>query len=363
MNQHQHPSVFNFGAGPACLPQAVLRQIKNDIPDWFEGMSVMEIGHRTPVFKALIARAEAKLRAILDIPDHFRVLFMQGGARAQFAAIGLNLFTQSQTVDYLVTGHWSKVAAQEAEKYTRVRVLVDGEAIQYKSIPSIDKHRTSLESKYVYYTDNETIHGVAFREAPDVEPLLISDMTSSIVTKKIDWQKHALVFASAQKNLGIAGVTVVVVREDQLGHVHPLTPSVLDYNVMTETQSLYNTSPVFALYVLDLILSWVEQKGGLLHFEEKAQQISQKLYAFIDNSALYYNDVEVSCRSPINIPFNLSKPELTESFGAYMENNRLKALKGHRSVGGYRASLYNAMPIEGVNQLIDHMQRFERENA
>lgn len=353
--------VYNFGAGPACLPPWVLTKIKADIPDWYHGMSVMEIGHRSAPFLSLIENAEQKLRNLLKIPDDFYVLFMQGGARAQFAAVALNLYHQNNSADYILSGHWSVEAHKEAARFVETRVIADAKAQHYTAIPQIPPQQPHQKSaEFLHYTDNETIHGVEFHTLPEVSSLLVSDMTSSILSKSIDWQRHALIYASAQKNLGIAGVTVVVVRKQLLGNAHPLTPAVLDYQVMAESRSLYNTCPVFPIYVLNLMLEWAVQAGGVEYFDDKAKRLSQKLYAYIDNSNLYRTPAEPSARSRLNIPFSLKTNELDQAFLKTAEQQGLMMLTGHRVVGGCRASLYNAMPESGVDRLLACMQAFER---
>ena len=354
-------SAYNFGAGPACLPKSVLKQIKSNILDWHQGMSVMEISHRSQPFMDLMQRAESRLRTLLEIPDAFSVLFMHGGARAQFAAVGLNLYYQSSVADYLITGHWSEEARKEGAKYTAVQVVADGKAQNYTDLPTLSQSQTHHESKYLYYTDNETIHGVEFKEPPQVDKLLLCDMTSNILTRSVDWQRYGLVCASAQKNLGIAGVTVVIVKTDLLNQANPLTPSVMNYQVIADHQSLYNTCPTFAIYVLDLMLSWAEQLGGMPYFEAKAEKMSTALYDFIDNSSLYKSPVKPNARSRMNIPFSLLNPAMETEFLKQADKLGLLALAGHRAVGGCRASLYNAMPEEGLEALIAFMKQFESE--
>lgn len=358
---HNH-FVYNFSSGPACLPAEVVAKIKADIPDWSQGVSVMEISHRSSKFMGLMQTTEQKLKKLLNIPDDFCILFMHGGARAQFAAVALNLFYQNSVVDYLLTGHWSEEARKEASKYINVHVAADGKTVAYKSIPQFSQADIHPDSNYVHYTDNETIHGIEFREAPNTKQLLIADMTSSILSKPIEWNKFALVYASAQKNLGIAGVTVAILRKSLLNQANPLTPAVMSYQTMAETQSLYNTCPVFPIYVLSLILEWAEQLGGVAYFEEKAKRVSSKLYQCIDESSLYTTPVDVEARSRMNVPFSLRTTEMEVDFLKRAEKQGLLALQGHRVVGGARASIYNAMPEEGVDALVAFMRAYEREN-
>lgn len=356
-------STYNFGAGPSCLPKDVLEQIKADIPDWHQGVSVMEIGHRSNPFMDLMQRAQVRLRTLLQIPDDFSVLFMHGGARTQFSAIGLNLFYQLPVVDYLVTGHWSEEACKEAEKYTHVHVISDNGARNCTDLPEPDQLQTTPESTYLYYTDNETIQGLEFSSSPQVNSLLVCDMTSNILTRPIDWSRYGMVYASAQKNLGISGVTVVIVKSALLGQANPLTPSVMNYEVVAKSQSLYNTCPTFSIYVLDLMLAWVEKMGGVAYFSEKAEKVSNAFYNFIDNSSVYKNVVNPNARSRMNIPFSLLTQEMEAAFLTQASKQGLLALAGHRAVGGCRASFYNAMPEAGVMALIAFMKQFEKEQS
>lgn len=358
--------IYNFSSGPACLPLPVLEKIKQDIPDWHGGMSVMEISHRSEPFLSLKTRAEDSLRQLLNIPDDFCILFMHGGARMQFSGVGLNIFHQQPVVNFLITGHWSSEAYHEALKYVSCHVVSHSEQNGYTKIEPLTDLDSDTnihpDSKYLYYTDNETIHGIEFLKPPVTRSGLIADMTSSILTKKIDFSKHDLIYASAQKNLGIAGVTLVIVRKSLLGQAHPLTPSVLNYEITAQKSSLYNTPPVFAIYVLDLILEWVKERGGLGTFEQKAKERSTMLYNTIDHSDFYTNKVESEFRSRMNVPFSLPTPVLEEQFIAEAKQQGLLSLKGHRSVGGCRASMYNAMPEAGVVKLVNFMKNFESKN-
>jgi len=358
----QYEGIYNFSSGPACLPLSVLEKIKQDIPDWHEGMSVMEVSHRSIPFLSIKNRAENSLRTLLNIPDDFCVLFMHGGARMQFSAVGLNLFYQQPTVSFLITGHWSNEAYHEALKYVDCHIVSHSEQNNYTTIAPFSESSIPADSKHLYYTDNETIHGIEFRQPPQSSLALIADMTSSILTKEIDFDKHDLIYASAQKNLGIAGVTVVIVRKSLLGQAHPLTPSVLNYGIMEQKESLYNTPSVFAIYVLDLVLEWMKENGGLKAFEQNAEERSSQLYSMIDSSDFYQNNVLAEARSRMNVPFSLPSHELEKKFIEEAQQQGLMALKGHRSVGGCRASMYNAMPQSGVFKLVNFMQKFERKN-
>lgn len=355
---------FNFSSGPACLPESVIQQVKNDLPDWQGGMSVMEVSHRSRPFMALLEKTEQQLRELLSVPDEFSILFMHGGAKMQFSAVGLNLLHHQEAVNMLLTGHWSKVAHQELQKFNpNCHVVSDSSINDFCDIAEYSSKDFDERAKHLYYTDNETIHGIEFHNSPELSHGLIADMTSSILTKAIDFQQHDCIFASAQKNLGIAGVTCAIVRKSLLGKAHPLTPSVLDYQLCEESSSLYNTPPVFALYVLSLILDWVTASGGIPYFQVKAQKLASALYSAIDNSALYQNKVSSKARSNINIPFTLPSEDLEQTFLSQAKEAGLLNLKGHRAVGGIRASIYNAMPEEGVKALIMFMEEFERAHS
>lgn len=359
------PPIYNFGAGPACLPPVVLERIKADIPDWYDGMSVMELSHRLPVLMSLTQTIETHLRSLLAIPDDFAVLFMQGGARTQFAAAPLNLLAHNPVANYLVTGMWSQLAYEEALKYGQIHLVASNESTHYSRIPDRSTWKLAENAAYCHYSDNETIHGVEFASPPDVgQQPLISDMTSNILTKSIDFSRYGMIYASAQKNLGIAGITVVIIRRDLLEKSpHPLTPSTLRYDLFEKSQSLYNTPPVFCWYVLGLILDWMISQGGLPVFIESSRQKSTLLYQTIDRSQLYVNPVSPSDRSRVNVPFTLCNPELEKIFIEEASKAGLKQLKGYKALGGCRASLYNAMPLAGVEALVTFMQNFEQQYA
>lgn len=352
--------IYNFGAGPACLPQEVLAQIRHDIPDWYQGISVMELSHRLPVVTALTQSVETDLRQLLAIPSEFAVLFMHGGARAQFAAIPLNLLDEARVADYLISGTWSALACKEAQKYGQINCVATSQEENYRRLPpradwKIDKH-----ASYFHYTDNETIHGIEFAHPPVVaDKWLVSDMTSNLMTKPIDFTRFGLIYASAQKNLGIAGLTVVIVRKALLGKAHPWTPATLNYSEYYHSHSLYNTPAVFCWYVLGLILKWAKAQGGLEVLAQHCQQKAALLYQVIDNSDFYQPYTHFD-RSRINIPFRLPSVELETLFLEKADSMGLKQLKGHQLLGGCRASLYNAMPIAGVQQLVEFMQFFQK---
>ncbi len=357
-------SDFNFGAGPACLPQTVLNQIREDIPDWYDGMSVMEISHRLPVFMELTQTIEANFRKLLQIPDDFAVLFMHGGARSQFSAVPLNLLQKAKCADYLVTGMWSELAYKEAQKYCTPSLVASSANIHFTQIPQREEWLFNEESPYLHYTDNETIHGVEFHKPPICKgKWLVSDMTSNILTKPIDFSLYGLIYASAQKNLGISGITVVIVRKELLGFAHPFTPSMLDYNIYHQSQSLYNTPPMFCWYVLGLVVKWTQSLGDCESLAKLCSQKSSLVYNVIDNSDFYTNPVLKAHRSRVNIPFKLPTEELEALFIKEAHDIGLKQLKGHKAVGGCRASLYNAMPLEGAQALAEFMQAFEKKHG
>ncbi|MBN9288725.1 MAG: phosphoserine transaminase [Gammaproteobacteria bacterium 39-13] len=354
--------IYNFGAGPACLPVDVLEQIRDDIPDWYEGMSIMEISHRLPVFMELTQSIEQDLRSLLTIPDEFAVLFMHGGARTQFSAVPLNLLNGSKVADYLVTGHWSDLAYQDAQRYCQPHLVASSKEEHYTKIPEEKEWNFSKQGAYLHYTDNETIHGVEFPHPPKVkDKWLISDMTSNILTKPIDFSSYGLIYASAQKNLGIAGITVVIVRKELLGKEHPFTPPTMSYAFCEKTQSMGNTSPVFCWYVLGLVLKWVKKQGNCETLANACKQKSTLIYDVIDNSNNFYiSPVVKEYRSRVNVPFRLPSAELETLFLNEANAIGLKQLKGHKTVGGCRASLYNAMPLEGVEKLAEFMKEFEK---
>lgn len=363
MESNLHSPVYNFGAGPACLPIEVLQQIRDDIPNWYDGMSVMELSHRLPVMVELTAQIEKNLRSILAIPDEFVVLFMHGGARAQFSLIPLNLLNGAVSADYLVTGHWSKLAYQDAKQYCTPNCVATSEPTQFTMIPPVFDWTLSEKGPYFHYTDNETIHGVEFATTPSVSgKWLISDMTSSILTKPIDFSRYGLIYASAQKNLGIAGLTLVIVRKELIGHAHPLTPYPFNYEVCANSHSMSNTPPVFCWYVTGLMVQWALAQG-LEKLENDTVTKSKLIYEVIDQSDFYHNQVNKADRSRLTIPFQLPTPELTNQFLLEASQLGLKQLKGHKLVGGVRACVYNAMPIAGVQALAEFMQVFQNTHS
>lgn len=354
--------VYNFGAGPAMLPEAVLERARVDLTDWRGcGMSVMEMSHRDKTFVSIAEKAEQDLRQLLSVPSGYRILFLPGGATAQFAMVPMNLLGAKKRAGYVYTGAWSQKAIEEARLFCEVEIAAMPEDEDFTTIPPRDAWRIDANSAYLHYTANETIDGVEFQEIPDAGDLpLVSDMSSNLLSRPLDVGRFGLIYASAQKNLGPAGITVVIVREDLLGEAAPETPSMLDYAKHAANGSLLNTPPTFNWYLVGLVLEWVMEQGGVAAMEACNRRKAQRLYAALDASSLYRNRVDPSCRSRMNVPFTLADEYLTERFLAEAEKAGFAALKGHRSVGGVRASIYNAMPEEGVDALIDFMAEFER---
>ncbi len=358
--------VFNFAAGPAMLPLAVLEQVRDELTDWQgSGASVMEVSHRGKAFMAVAQEAEASLRALLGVPDDYHVLFLQGGASTQFAAVALNLARADSTVDYLCTGHWSNKALAEARRLTgRVNVLADEAHSRYTTVPAAAALRPTPGAAYLHYTPNETIGGVEFPYVPDSGAVpLVADMSSTLLSRPLAVRQFGLIYAGAQKNIGPAGLTVVIVRAELTGRARAGVPAVLDYQAMADEGSMLNTPPTFAWYVAGLVFRWLQSQGGLAAVGERNRAKAQLLYANIDASSFYASPVAADCRSWMNVPFTLADPQLEPTFLAAAQAEGLANLAGHRSVGGMRASLYNAMPLEGVAALVAFMKEFERRHG
>jgi phosphoserine aminotransferase len=356
--------VFNFSPGPAVLPLEVLEQAREELLDWRgTGMSVMEMSHRGKAFVAIAEAAEADLRELLAVPKNYKVLFLQGGATAQFAGVPLNLTTPDSVVDYVNTGAWSKKAIGEAKHYAKVNVAADaGEP--YTSVPPVANWRLTPDAAYLHYTPNETIGGVEFHFVPEVgETPLVADMSSTILSRPIDVSKFGVIYGGAQKNIGPAGLTLVIVRDDLLGRARVATPAFMDFAAMANDGSMLNTPPTFAWYMAGLVFQWLQRKGGLAAMGELNRAKADKLYAAIDGSSFYRNPVAKDARSWMNAPFTLANPDLDKTFLAEARATGLVTLEGHRSVGGMRASLYNAMPMEGVDALVSFMKEFERRHG
>jgi phosphoserine aminotransferase len=353
--------VYNFSAGPAALPLEVLQQAREELIDWRgTGMSVMEMSHRGKSFIGIAEQAEADVRELLAIPSNYKVLFLQGGATAQFAAIPQNLAKPDATVDYVNTGAWSKKAIAEAKRFVKVNVAADaGEP--YNNIPDVASWKRTPGATYLHYTPNETIGGVEFHFVPDIKDTpLVVDMSSTLFSRPVDVTKFGLIYAGAQKNIGPAGLVIVIVREDLLGKGHSNIATVLDYPSMAKEGSMLNTPATYSWYIAGLVFQWLKRQGGLKAIGERNKAKAEKLYGMIDASAFYSNPVAKDARSWMNVPFATKKPELDKTFCAEAKLAGLETLEGHRSVGGMRASIYNAMPMEGVDALIQFMKGFER---
>ncbi|MEO7773116.1 MAG: 3-phosphoserine/phosphohydroxythreonine transaminase [Steroidobacteraceae bacterium] len=356
--------VFNFAAGPAALPLEVLQQAQEEMTDWkSSGMSVMEVSHRSKAFIQVAAEAEADLRELLAVPSNYKVLFLQGGATGQFSGIPMNLTTSESPVDYVNTGNWSKKAISEAKRYCKVNVAADAGGA-YSSVPPRDTWKLTPGAAYVHYTPNETIGGVEFAFVPDVGNVpLVGDFSSTILSRPLDVSKFGLIYAGAQKNIGPSGLTLVIVRDELVGHARPGTPAVWDYQAMAADGSMLNTPPTFAWYIAGLTFKWLKRQGGLAVIGERNRAKAAKLYKAIDESGFYANPVEKVSRSWMNVPFTLAKPDLDKTFVTEAGKAGLTNLEGHRSVGGMRASIYNAMSPEGVDALIAFMQEFQRRHG
>jgi phosphoserine aminotransferase len=354
--------IYNFSAGPAMVPQAVLERAREELLDWRgSGMSVMEVSHRGTDFIELAARSEANLRELLAVPKDYRVLFLAGGATLQFASVPLNLAPEGATVDYVVTGSWGKKAADEAARYATVNIAADGESTRYTEIPDPKSWRVSKDAAYLHYTPNETIVGVEFHWIPEVSAApLVADMSSTLLSRPVDVSRFGIIYAGAQKNIGVAGVALVIVREDLLGRARRVTPGVVNYQTMAESDSMWNTPATFSWYMAALVFEWLKEQGGLKAMALRNHLKAAKLYAAIDASDFYANPVDPQCRSWMNVPFTLRDTALEKSFLAEALDAGLANLKGHRLVGGMRASIYNAMPESGVDALIEFMRDFER---
>lgn len=356
--------VYNFSPGPAALPLEVLETIRNDLPDWQgTGMSVMEVSHRGKDFVALAARAEATLRELLAIPDDYSVLFTQGGATLQFSMAPMNLAGPDDTVDYVQTGSWGKKAIGEAGKFCEVNVAADAADRNFTYIPDPASWQLTDGAAYLHYTPNETIAGVEFHFVPECDAPLVVDMSSTILSRPIDVSRFGVIYAGAQKNIGIAGLTVVIVRQDLLERAPASLPHLLTWRAYAESDSMTNTPPTFAWYVAALVFQHLKDNGGLTAMGELNQRKASRLYAAIDQSDFYSNPVAPDARSRMNVPFVLADPSLDARFLEESNAQGLANLKGHRSVGGMRASIYNAVPEEAVETLIDFMAEFERVNG
>lgn len=356
--------VYNFSAGPAMLPESVLKQAQEEMLDWHgSGMSVMEMSHRGKEYMSIAEKAKQDFIDIMSVPDTHDVLFLQGGASSQFAMVPLNLLGGKTTADYVNTGAWSKKAIAEAKRFCDVNVVASGEEQNFSTVPAQSTWNCSSDAAYLHYTPNETIGGVEFPFVPDVDVPLVADMSSTIMSRPVDVSKFAVIYAGAQKNIGPAGLTIVIVQKDLIGNASKQAPSMFDYAVHAKDDSMSNTPPTYAWYLAGLVFAWMKEHGGLTKMTEINERKAAKLYAAIDNSAFYSNPVDVPCRSWMNVPFTLADAELDALFLEEAKKQNLTSLKGHRSVGGMRASIYNAMPEAGVDALVAFMQDFEKRNG
>jgi len=359
-------TIYNFAAGPAVLPKEVLQQAQAELLDWHgSGMSVMEMSHRGKEYMGIHAQAEADLRELMAIPKNYKVLFLQGGGHLQFSMIPLNLLRGKLSADYVNTGEWSKKAIAEAKKFSHVNVVADNADKNCTYVPAFDTWKLDPKAAYVHYCPNETIGGVEFNWVPDTGKVpLVADMSSNILSRPYDVSQFGLIYAGAQKNIGPAGLTLVIVREDLVGHADPRLPTMLDYKIHADADSMYNTPPTFAIYMAGLVFQWLKKNGGVAAMEKTNIAKANLLYAAIDASNGFYNcPVNKADRSRMNVPFTLQDANLDGDFLKQADARGLLQLKGHRSVGGMRASIYNAMPLEGVQALADFMKEFARKNG
>ncbi len=353
--------VYNFSAGPAALPESVLRQAADEMLDWHgSGMSVMEMSHRGKEFIAIHAEAEALLRELLAIPSNYKVLFMQGGAIGENAIVPMNLLRGHASADYIHTGEWSKKSIKEAKKYAQVNVAASAEASGFTCVPPRASWQLDPDAAYVHICSNETIGGVEYHFTPDVGDVpLVADMSSNILSRPVDVARYGLIYGGAQKNIGPAGLTIVIVRDDLIGQALPLCPSAFDYKTVADNDSMYNTPPTYAIYIAALVFNWIKSRGGLAAMAEHNLGKAALLYDYLDQSAFFSNPVARADRSIMNVPFKLRDPALDATFLEGAQARGMVQLKGHRSVGGMRASIYNAMPVEGVRALVAYMKEFE----
>jgi phosphoserine aminotransferase len=354
--------IFNFSAGPAMLPAEVLARAGDEMLDWRgSGMSVMEMSHRGSEFMSIAAEAEADLRGLLAIPASYKVLFLQGGATLQFAQVPMNLLRGKAKADYVLTGEWSKKAVKEAKNYCDVAIAASSEDKNFTYAPKAWK--TRKDAAFVHYCSNETIGGVEFHDIPRTDLPLVADASSHFLSRALDVSKFGLIYAGAQKNAGPAGLTIVVVREDLIGQAAKGTPTVMDYKLQADADSMLNTPATYSLYVAGLVFKWLKQLGGLASIEKANIQKSKLLYDFLDSSSFFKNPIAKEDRSRMNVPFTLKDSSLDGAFLKGAEQRGLVQLKGHRSVGGMRASIYNAMPLEGVQRLVEYMREFEQKHG
>ena len=356
--------VYNFSAGPAVLPKEVLREAAEEMLDYQgTGMSVMEMSHRSKAYKGIIEEAEADLRDLMGIPDDYEVLFLQGGASQQFAMIPMNLM-KNRTADYIVTGQWAKKASEEAKKYGKVNIVASSEDKTFSYIPDCSDLPVSEDADYVYICENNTIYGTKFRELPDTKgKILVADVSSCFLSEPVDVARYGVIYGGVQKNIGPAGTVIVIIRKDLITEdVLPGTPTMLKYKTHADAGSLYNTPPAYGIYICGKVFKWLKARGGLEAMKEFNEKKAKILYDFLDQSRMFKGTVEVKDRSLMNVPFVTGDEELDARFVKEAKEAGLENLKGHRTVGGMRASIYNAMPVEGVEALVAFMKKFEEEN-
>ncbi|MGQ9615354.1 MAG: 3-phosphoserine/phosphohydroxythreonine transaminase [Spirochaetota bacterium] len=357
--------VYNFAPGPATLPESVLKKAQKELLDYEgTGMSVMELSHRSKIFEDILKETETLFRELMNIPENYRVLFLQGGASLQFAMVPMNLLRKSKKADYVCTGSWAKKAIEEASRYGNIKVVASSEDRQFTYIPDIDPEKCTPDADYFHITTNNTIYGTKYTEIPDTGKVpLVADMSSNILSEVYDVKRFGLIYAGAQKNIGPAGLTVVIIREDLIGEPVDGTPKMLKYKIHAEHNSLYNTPPCYCIYMAKLNLQWLKDQGGVPEIEKINREKAHILYDFIDNSKLFRGTADQKYRSLMNVTFRLPSEELTQRCLKEAEKAGFVNLKGHRSVGGLRASIFNAMSLEGVKKLVDFLKRFERENG
>lgn len=355
---------FNFCAGPAALPEAVLKRAQAEMLDWHgKGLSIMEMSHRSEDYTAVAQKAEQDLRDLLSIPSNYKVLFLQGGASQQFSVIPLNLLPEGGVADYIDTGIWSRKAIDEARRYGAVNVAASAKGLDYLDLPAQDTWQLTQGAAYVHYASNETIGGLEFHSVPQAEAPLVVDMSSDILSRPINVSDYGMIYAGAQKNIGPSGLVVVIIREDLLGNARAICPTMLDYKVAADNHSMYNTPATYSWYLSGLVFEWLKEQGGVTVMEQRNRLKKDRLYGFLDSSAFYSNPIAPAARSWMNVPFRLADERLDAAFLAGADARGLLNLKGHRSVGGMRASIYNALGQDAIEALIAYMTEFEKERA
>tara|TARA_B100000029_G_C17536488_1_gene945088 strand:+ start:611 stop:1708 length:1098 start_codon:yes stop_codon:yes gene_type:complete len=360
-NSKKREHTVNFGAGPAVIPDEVLKTVQEELLNWADtGMSVMEISHRSKEFNILIEQIKNDLKNLVKIPKDFEVLFLQGGATSQFSMIPMNFLNNTKESEYVLTGYWSQKAIKEAQKFSKVNISASGKDFNFTTIPSLKKWTVNKKSSYLHYTSNETIEGIEFDFVPSFDDLpVISDMSSNFLSKPIDISSHSLIYSGTQKNIGTSGLTIVIINKNLINSLSSTIPTMFNYTTHLESDSRYNTPPVFNIYLSGLVIRWILENGGLEQMERRNKLKSEQLYNFIDQSNLFYNKVVPKFRSRMNITFHVEDKLIETKFLREAEKNNLINLKGHRSIGGFRASLYNAISFEDVEKLIQFMKKFE----